>query len=462
MATKTVPISSTTLDEQLRAERASGGLVRLKLTSEEEKLWTETRSAMLVSCPMFSHLLYTMLQPKGQGEREHIAFFTDKVPIAATDSYEVYINPGPFFKLTLSERVFVLAHEIMHAVFNHCGLMHMFKSRGKVTTVSGKSYDYIHDLMNMAMDYVINDLLHESKVGTIIKGICHDKNIGTKDESCIDVYEKLWKKCGGPKSGNISDMPGYGHGLGKDVLSPGAGQGKDPATAAGERNEQQWQTEVAAAVASAKAQGKLPAALEQAFGEILDPVVDWTEYVKAFFARKVGAGGYDWRRPERQLITRGIGYVTGDAIYAPGRSGYGAGTIVVGMDSSGSIYSDPTCIDRWFAELGGILNDLRPKRIIVVWCDAAVQRVDEVEESADLDLVRHKGAKGGGGTSFVPVFDYIEQEGLSPVDALVYLTDGMGTFPSHAPEYPVLWGNITPNYDKNYPFGEVVTIPLQK
>jgi len=446
-----------TLDELLRAERASGGLVRLKLTSEQTKLWTETRSAMLVSCPMFSHILYTMLAPHAK-ETGHIAFFTDKVPIAATDSYEIFLNPEPYFKRALPERVFILAHEVMHAVFNHCGLMYLSRSRGKVVTLAGKNLEYSQELMNMAMDYVINDLLHESKVGTTPKDACHDKTIGTKDESCIDVYEKLYKKCGGGKGGGT----GQGGLMGTDVLSPGSGQGKDAASANSARNEQEWSTTVAAAAAAAKAMGKLPAALEQAFGEILDPAVDWTDYLKSFFARKVGSGGYDWRRADRQLITRGIGAVEGTAVFAPGRSGYGAGTIVVGMDSSGSIYADPSLIDRWMGELAGILNDVRPKRIIVVWCDADVQRVDEVEDSPDLDVIRHKGAKGGGGTSFIPVFDWIEKEQLVP-EALVYLTDGYGSFPAApGPAYPVLWGNITPNYEKNYPFGEVVTIPLQK
>lgn len=447
-------MSSLTLDEQMRSLRSSGGLERLKLDTMQERLWTETRSAMLVSCPMFSHLLYTMLVPMASKEVGAVAFFTDKVPIAATDGYEIFINPGPYFKLTLSQRVFVLAHEIMHCVFNHCGIMHQCKSREKVITSSGKTLKYYHEVMNMAMDFVINDLLHESKVGDLVPGICHDKNIGTSKDSCIDVYEKLIKdaKQNGSKAGP----------MGGDVLDPGAGQGKDPATGAAGRNEQEWGTAVAAAAAAAKAQGKLPSALEQAFGEVLNPVVDWTDYLKAFFARKAGAGGYDWRRADRQMITRGVGGVLdGQSIFAPARSGFGAGTIVVGMDSSGSIYSDPSLIDRWMGELSGILNDMKPKRIVVMWCDAAIQRVDEVEEAGDLDVIRRKGAKGGGGTSFVPVFDEIENMGLSP-EALVYLTDGYGTFPVHPPTYPVLWGNITPNYEKNYPFGEVVTIPLQK
>ncbi len=451
-------MSSLSLDEQMRAAHATGGLVRIKLDSTQERLWTETRSAMLVSCPMFSHILYTMLVPSRSTAVGEIAFFTDKVPIAATDGYELFLNPTPFFKLSLPQRVFVVAHEIMHCVFNHNGIMHQCKTRGKVVTLAGKSLEYIHELMNMAMDYVINDLLHESKVGDVIQGICLDKAIGTSKDSCIDVYEKLYKSCNGGKGPRFIDLSG----LSSDVMDPGSGQGKDPATGASERNDQEWSTAVAAAVASAKAQGKLPSAMELAFGQVLDPVVDWTDYVKAFFARKAGAGGYDWRRPERQLIARGVGnYLEGQAIFAPGRSGYGAGTIVVGMDSSGSIHCDPSLIDRWMGELSGILNDLRPKRIIVMWCDATIQRVDEVEEASDLDVIRRKGSKGGGGTSFVPVFEEIEKMGISPIDALVYLTDGMGSFPAHAPEYPVLWGNITPNYEKNYPFGEVVTIPLQ-
>jgi predicted metal-dependent peptidase len=63
---------------------------------------------------------------------------------------------------------------------------------------------------------------------------------------------------------------------------------------------------------------------------------------------------------------------------------------------------------------------------------------------------------GRGGTSFVPVFEKIKEMNIKP-DALVYLTDGYGTFPSD-PGYHVLWGSIalTP---EGYPFGEVVMIP---
>ena len=45
---------------------------------------------------------------------------------------------------------------------------------------------------------------------------------------------------------------------------------------------------------------------------------------------------------------------------------------------------------------------------------------------------------GGGGTSFLPVFDWIAGRGLRP-DLLVYFTDAEGEFPRRAPDYPVIW-----------------------
>ena len=110
------------------------------------------------------------------------------------------------------------------------------------------------------------------------------------------------------------------------------------------------------------------------------------------------------------------------------------------------------------AEMSGILEDVRPKRLVIMWCDAAIGRVDECEDASDLVNIRAKGAPGGGGTSFIPVFDEIASMGLQP-EALVYLSDGMGSFPPKEPSYPVIWGNIYPA--SKYPFGDVVDIPVQ-
>lgn len=419
------------------------------LTPAQERQWDETRVALLWHAPAFSHIFYTLLNTHGS---KHVAIFTKDLVlpggspgIAATDGNSVIINPDTYFKLNLMERVFVAAHEIMHCVWNHCILMHQFRKRGKIGYPDGKELEYDQVLMNVATDLVINDLLIESKIGTFLKGGLHDPKIATGKDSALDAYRKLYKEDKGKGGGGGVGGQGF-----DQHLDPGTSQGKDPHTAAQQRNEAEWQTQIAAAAAAAKAQGKLPAGLERVFNEMLNPQVDWREKIQALFARKVGSGSYDWRRADRRLIVRDI--------YAPGRSGFGAGTVVVGVDTSGSIGERE--LDAFFGELAGILEDVKPRRLLVMWCDAKVHRVDEAEDPSDLNVIRCKGAPGGGGTSFVPVFEEIASMGVSP-DALVYLTDGYGSFPNTDPGYSVIWGNISKPGAVNYPWGDVVDIPVQ-
>jgi predicted metal-dependent peptidase len=415
-----------------------------QLTPQQEKLWSDTRAALIWHCPAFSHIFYTLLQ--NTGNKAQAVFTADKeIPVAATDGSNIILNTGPdgFFRFNLNQRVFIVAHEIMHCILNHIGLSHHLRMRGKVVYADGKSLPWDAQQMNEAEDFVINAILTESKVGEFPKdkdgkpfGLL-DAAIATSKDNSLDTYRKIFKK------GNDS------RGARFDVhLPPGTSMGKDSVTAAADRNQAAWDTEVASAISVAKAMGKLPMELNRALAAVLEPKVDWREQIQALFARKIGSGTFDWRRPDRRLITRDI--------YAPGRSGFGAGTVVVGIDTSGSI--GPKELDMFMAEMAGILEDVRPKRLVIMWCDAKVHRLDEAEEASDLVTIRAKGAPGGGGTSFIPVFERIEKEGLQP-EALVYLTDGMGSFPSIAPAYPVIWGNIYPN--SKYPFGDVVDIPKQ-
>lgn len=412
-------------------------IAQVQLSPDDKRKWIETRSALLWTAPAFTHLLFSMLNPtKG----ELAATFTEDVPIAATDGSVLILNPKTFFKFTLGERIFIVAHEVLHCVFNHCILSRPFRQTEKVKFADGSELPYDPELMNVAMDLIINDLLIESKIGNFPKEGCHDPKIATHKDSFLDAYKKVFKQKPGGAGGK---GPGGG---GFDVLlDPGTSQGKNPDQASQERSETAWGTAVAAAMAAAKAQGKLPAALERMFSEILEPEVSWQDYIRAFFARKVGAGGYDWRSPDRRLIQRDI--------YAPRRSGNGCGDVVVAVDTSGSIGQRE--LDVFFGELRGILEDVRPNKLFLVWCDAKVHHVDELDQSSDLGGLK---PHGGGGTDFRPVFDWIDQNNVTP-DALVYLTDLMGSFPSDAPKYPVIWGDI--HGYCNAPFGDTVVIPIK-
>lgn len=421
-----------------------------ELDPKHAKAWEDTRVALLWHCPAFSHILYTMLD--NIPGNKHIAYFTKDVPIAATDGKCLFLNPDTFFNYNLNERVFAVAHEILHCILNHCVMIHQYHKRGKVPYSDGTELEYHHQLMNIALDLVINDMLIESKVGSFNKDWLHDTNLGKASDAALDVYRKLFKQMKPQKNGGMSGQGPKGQGFDQH-LAPGTSEGKDPTQAAQERQAMQgkWNTEVAAGMNAARVQGKLPAALDRALTELLDPKIDWREKIEALFARKLGNGNYNWRTLDRRLVVRDI--------IAPGRSGYGADTVIVGVDTSGSIGAKE--VNMFLAEVGGILEDVRPKRVLVAWCDAKLHRVDEMNEPSDLADARHKGAPGGGGTDFRPVFEYAaEQSGQ--IDCLVYLTDGYGSFPDKAPSYPVIWGSITPKGSVQYPFGDVVEIPVYK
>jgi predicted metal-dependent peptidase len=66
---------------------------------------------------------------------------------------------------------------------------------------------------------------------------------------------------------------------------------------------------------------------------------------------------------------------------------------------------------------------------------------------------------GGGGTSFIPVFEYVNVEARD-AKLLIYFTDGYGSFPEpHDVEIPTIWVSTSRGAEKeHYPFGTVIKI----
>ncbi len=439
-----------------------------EITPAQAEEWGKTKSWMQFTQPFFTHIFYKMMNPD---QTDGVIYWTRDIPTLATDGRRMLANPDFFFKYGLHERGFLCCHEIQHNVFFHIAQGYQHQKNNTPVIHEGQPLPFIPELANIAQDYVINAMLVESNVGKMPhdSGL-YDKKY-TSDMSWQEVYHDLWKSCAGGNKGkgqgkgqgDPDDCAGQGQGdgltpEGKSLsdkrfdqhMQPGQSSGQDPDSHEAKPNEQVWQQAIIGGMAVARGAGKMPAALEKKLEEMLRPKVSWTDHIEGLFARNVGRSRYDYRRLDRRLVVRDIG--------APGRSGNGAGTVVVGMDSSGSIYAVPKLIERFFGELAGILEEIRPKRIVVMWCDAQIHRVDEIEDSGDLRECYEAGAVGGGGTSFIPVFEEIVERDIGPIDALVYLTDGDGAFPEHAPDYPVIWGDISHNA-KKYPFGAVVDIP---
>ncbi len=116
-------------------------------------------------------------------------------------------------------------------------------------------------------------------------------------------------------------------------------------------------------------------------------------------------------------------------------------TIVIALDVSGSCEENA---GRFLGETAAILEKIGEKasidRLHLIACDDEITFEKEAESTEELKLDEEGTTLTGfGGTSFEPVFRRIEeyQEEGEKIDALIYYTDGCGSYPWKVPEYPV-------------------------
>jgi predicted metal-dependent peptidase len=432
----------------------SGIWPKLKLSHQHDALWGETKGAMLWAVPCYADIWLSLMI-----DRDHEqAWFTDCISTCATDDKILYVNPEWYFKLTLDERLFVACHEIAHAMFNHAGVSYALSKEGKIVYSDGVTLPYDSNLMNSAMDYVINDQLVTAKIGKLPAKGLHWPSFISGNESVLDAYRKLYEvfknNNGASKPGDENRTseggrtqgPGSGESFDK-ILKPGEGRGKTPSKAISERSQTEWDTTITAAMESAKLRGQLPDNLARIFTARLKPQADWRELYQMAVTRRLGNDRYTWSTLDPQLIYRGIG--------SPGRTVYGCNLLAIAVDTSGSITQKT--LDVFLAETTELIEQARPKRIVFIQCDASVKEYDEVDGGDDL---YGRKLKGGGGTAFAPVMERIEQEGDEP-DMMIYFTDLYGSFPDKAPDYPVVWAVVDNKTPDPPPFGELVIIPPQ-
>jgi len=86
-------------------------------------------------------------------------------------------------------------------------------------------------------------------------------------------------------------------------------------------------------------------------------------------------------------------------------------------------------------------------------CDAQIQQVIRTTEIETF--LRDIKFKGRGGTSHIPVFEYIDRNIKHP-DVVICITDGYSEYPTKKPRYPVIW-LLTENH-REPPWGQKVII----
>jgi predicted metal-dependent peptidase len=376
------------------------------------------------------------------------------VPTMATNGKLILYNPAFVEWLTPAELEGALSHETMHcALGHHC-------RRGQRDPKG----------WNDAADYAINPIIIRNKL-SLPKGVLIDPEYDGL--SAEEIYARRLRE----PQGNAPPEPGTDHAGGgagaalappqsqPDHEKPNAGadsstpqeawaggigevldatyeQGKPASPAEQTRQQREWSIAAEQALRTSKSCGNDPGDIERFLQESRESVQDWRAILREFVAA-TAPSDYRWSPPNRRFVAAGL--------YLPSMRWSGVGTIVIGVDTSGSIGQRE--LDQFAAEITAIADEAKPEAIHVVYCDSAVQSVQEFGPSDPIQLA----PAGGGGTDFRPVFQWVDDNSITPA-CLIYLTDLCCLQYPQVPSYPVLWATDS---RRAAPFGETIKITAE-
>jgi predicted metal-dependent peptidase len=338
----------------------------------------------------------------------------------ATDGYYIYVNPSFCETLTDEEITAVFAHEVLHCVLGHIDRRN---ARDRI-------------LWNIAIDYATNLLLRDFGFKLPASGLLDPRYRGQTAEEIYEILRKDPSLAQALKGFDAHIEPGDEEGLSQRAEDfPSMDERRRLRSIILRELAKEW---------ARKGRGNMPGELQREIGKASKPQVSWQTLLARFMS---GLRRSDYRLCpfNKKHLWRGI--------YLPSLGIPGPDHLVLAVDTSGSV--SPTELGQFVAELDR-LRSLTECRLTLLHCDAAIQRIDEIPAGEATILPASGGAGrrlcGGGGTDFRPVFDWVAKQGQPRPDAVIYCTDGFGTFPPRVPAYPVVWV-VTARGLPQFPFG---------
>jgi len=364
-----------------------------------------------------------------------------------------YYNPDYVKDRSKRECQGLICHEVMHLA-----LEHFKRHRGKQG-----------ELWNVSGDAVINGIIHKDgielpKDGIIPDGYGKIKLFGVTvtdvDNKCAEeVYHQLYTAL---KTRDLKDLESYikSHqdsksGFDVHIYPNGEKDGKD--NKEGDKGlglkskveGKDWGKILVDAVTYARNQGKLPAGMERIIGDILKTEHDWRTLLYKYITNQLPVD-YSWARPSKKSYSTGI--------YLPSVVKESL-DLIIAIDTSGSIRNEE--LKDFMGEILGILGSFSNVNLTIIDCDCEINSVQKLQHATMDDITKLR-MKGGGGTSHIPVFKWVE-ENIPSARLLICFTDGYTTFPKSS-NVQTLWvvaGYNREDVDK-FPFGDVIELKSEE
>lgn len=359
----------------------------------------------------------------------------EKIPTMGVDgSKKCYYNSKFVAKLTDSEVVGVLCHEVLHLSMEHpmrTGNRNIVLTDGKGNSVT---------LWNIATDIVINNIIAMNSQNTPVpmslpSGAYIPENdsitifgkvlSNISEKSSEEIYEELktevQQKLKQSKDDGKEGMYVSGEDLktsddhsmwGKDADEGGESkdaEGTDKSEKIGKSNVN-WSKIAAEAYNLARMRGTEPAGLGREYDTARKPKVPWKTILRKEVAKVIP---YDltWSRPNKKYIHSGI--------YLPSTTGEEI-KILISIDTSGSMSKED--LSQCLSEITSLSRAYSGIEFRLITHDVTVHD-DYRLFNGNMNKLRDIKIHGGGGTSHQYLYEYIKEKRYKE-KLLISFTDG--------------------------------------
>jgi len=364
-----------------------------------EKLLIKAKSQLTVKHPYFG-----MLASRLKHES------SEKISGYASNGVRFLYNPEFMVRRNVDEIMFILTNCVMHHVLSH--QQRRLNRRGS--------------LWQLATDYAINNLLHKN-------GLAIPQGANYNEEYHEMYAEEIYDLLKDEYFDGVDAAFDEEEALPNENLVPNSSGGAEEDENAfsnlenieeelDPENESEWDYAASVSKELAMRKSVMPSGFERLAKKVKANDIDWKFELYNAINRHM-RNNYAFMPPNKKHINRGfvLPSLTSDTL-----------SLCVAVDTSGSINDE--LLGAFMEEFETIMQNFPAVQIELLIADAKLHAHHTFQGGEKMDFP----LKGGGGTDYRPVFEYIDAN-IPMNTMLLYFTDGDGWFPKFPPSYEVLW-----------------------